>query len=705
MRFRRLGQAYHPVIETARDLKEAVQLDEALWVATSAPVDAFRMDPVFLGHLDNDADTRIKCGELMEAVTWTLGLLQKTAALEQGSTTLSKGDIASEHPQGKKLLSLLGELFPQDQDIAIEKIREARKQLEAQPVSEAGVILPDAADTEAQRADIEQLLVLTDGVPHPCGKPGLNVDVLNQFAAHVQERLAWEQKTSDKDELGRSVILPLGSDTSTAFAAFTKVQSAIDHFFQLCRAAEMAPDPTATSWPGLPKDLNWQNPEAVQAALRNAPISQPSPERLLKIDRTINPAWQSDISDFRHDVLIPLLDRTDEVLTEEVWNQVCDRLAPFGIWKSSEPHAKLAGLSESDLQAWATGDRITSLMNLCNQPGTNPVTLTEVRLAEKLALYQGYLMEFTNNFIAFPYLYEEEKRASFEMGSLVMDGRKFHLAVRVPDRKEYLKSLEGATMFVMIVQLVNPQLKQTFEVAVPATAGQQGNLRVGKHGVFEHVDGSQWFATVVHIQDNAISFSEAIFEPFKRLGNAITRKIESLTQAAEKKLEATGGNAVTQIQGNTAAPAGGMLAGGGIAVAALGSSLAFITKIFSELQFLGVLQGILIALLAVLIPGSIVAYLRLSKRDLSVLLEGADWAINSRMRLNATQRKSITRVPKQPEGSTRIRPREWWLWRIFWVLLLAGLISLAFLPQEMKTSWFERLTPSASTPAAEAPES
>ena len=137
---------------------------------------------------------------------------------------------------------------------------------------------------------------------------------------------------------------------------------------------------------------------------------------------------------------------------------------------------------------------------------------------------------------------------------------------------------------------------------------------------------------------------------------------------------------VTQIQSTqpqTAAPApsGNMLAGGGIAIAALGSSFAFITKIFAELQPVGLLKGLAAAVLAVLIPSSIVAWLRLSKRDLSVLLEGAGWAINSRMRLNATQCRSFTTKPEFPEGSKLYRDREWWLWRVLWVVLIVWIIS------------------------------
>ena len=93
---------------------------------------------------------------------------------------------------------------------------------------------------------------------------------------------------------------------------------------------------------------------------------------------------------------------------------------------------------------------------------------------------------------------------------------------------------------------------------------------------------------------------------------------------------------------------GGVLAGGGIAIAALGSSFAFVTKTLSGLKWWQILSGIGGAILAVLIPSINIAAIRLSKRDLSCILEGSRWAINGRMRLSRRQRKFFTQNPRSP---------------------------------------------------------
>ena len=52
MKFIREGKAYQLVIENGHDLKDALTLDEALWVAMSAPVKAFVCDPKFLAYVN-----------------------------------------------------------------------------------------------------------------------------------------------------------------------------------------------------------------------------------------------------------------------------------------------------------------------------------------------------------------------------------------------------------------------------------------------------------------------------------------------------------------------------------------------------------------------------------------------------------------------------------------------------------------------------
>ena len=112
--------------------------------------------------------------------------------------------------------------------------------------------------------------------------------------------------------------------------------------------------------------------------------------------------------------------------------------------------------------------------------------------------------------------------------------------------------------------------------------------------------------------------------------------------------------------------------GGGVAVAALGSSLAYITKTLSDMWWYEVLGGIGIALLVIMIPLGILAYVKLRRRDLSAILEGAGWAINARMRLTQKQARFFSNRPGYPLIAKGIRRRFKWV--IIAIIVIAILI-------------------------------
>ncbi len=91
---------------------------------------------------------------------------------------------------------------------------------------------------------------------------------------------------------------------------------------------------------------------------------------------------------------------------------------------------------------------------------------------------------------------------------------------------------------------------------------------------------------------------------------------------------------------------GGLLAGGGVAIAAVGSSFAFITKTLAGLTVQTVVLALLVVAAIIAIPAGIAAYFKLSRRDLSTVLEGSGWGLNSRMQLTATQATCFTFRPK-----------------------------------------------------------
>jgi len=676
------GKAYHAVLRDAEGLKQILTLDETLWVATSAPVSAFRMDAEFLKLLDQDQDARIKAGEFRSALRWTLEVLSDLSGLNEGSSTLHPAAISADSADGTKIRALLERIRGDEAAVSLAKLRGWRQRLEGRPVSEAGVVLPEAAERDAVRLWMQDVLAVIPGSPHPSGKAGLDEASLKCFEDSARKRLAWLARAASDELGGRSEVCPLGDETEAAFGIYRSVRDGLDRYFALCDLCLIDPNAADRFWPGV-SAAALPAAEEVVALLRQAPLAKPNPEGLLRLDARVNPAYARDLHEFRARIVIPLFDKTDEVFTRGDWRRVRDAMEQFAGWKADEPAPSFAPLSAERLHALLESPHLAAVRELIRSQTTATLDLQQVRLAEKLALFQANLLTFANNFISFPHLYDPKAKAAFEEGTLLMDGRRFNLAVRVPDRAQYLKNIEGGTMFILILRLEHPERPDGLEVAVPATSGRKGNLRVGKHGIFQDVKGREWFATITHICDNPVSLAEAMSAPFLRLGAAFTRKVESITQSAEKKLDQStdlldlAGAPPPPPPPQAPAPAasGQLLAGGGIAVAAMGSSLAFMTKTFSGLSLTQILGGLLVAVLAVLIPSAVIAAMRLNRRDLSVLLEGTGWAVNSRMRLSRAQRLAFTSKPAFPKESRFIRDREWWLQRALLATLLLYLLS------------------------------
>ncbi len=271
-----------------------------------------------------------------------------------------------------------------------------------------------------------------------------------------------------------------------------------------------------------------------------------------------------------------------------------------------------------------------------------------IALVEKLILYQVNLLTLANNFVSFPHLYDPASRAAFEMGTLVMDGRRFNFSVKVADRAAHSEIARTGNMFVLYAEIAPGGGREKYEIATSVTSGGKGNLCVGKRGMFEDVAGVEADARIVEIIENPISLGEAIVSPFQRLARALTGKIEAMTTTAETKLGITPDQPQTQPQSpapNRGLLAGGLLVGGSVAIAALGSAFAYISKTLAGIELWKILLGIAIAILAVMLPTTIVAILKLRRRDLSAILEGAGWAINARMRLTRRQSRFFTQKP------------------------------------------------------------
>jgi len=669
MRFRRFGRSVHLQIDTAEDCLTALDLDEALWVASGAPVATVNCDATFLHLVDSDHDGRILCWELADAIRWATCVLTDHGGIDACSDSLSPSAVNADCPDGARIGSAIRKMLlrlgrPDDQAVALQEVRQFKAEVQTMPVSAVGVVLPKAAEDTNLRHFLADIIASTGGAPHPCGQPGVDAANLDAFLAAARACLDWLAK--DRPTNTPSDICPLADRSAEAYEIYASLRGKIEQYFAQCQAAAL--DGRLTSRMGLTAEeltaLDMDDPAAIVRMLADAPIARVRPDGLLHYDGPVNPYDAGRLAAFRRLVARPILAEDSPTLSPDQFRRIQQTFTPRDVWLAERPAEALLALGAEKLTAYLDERYAAEARRLIAASSQTFLELDNICIAEKAILYQANILNFVNNFVSFPHFYDPHRRAMFEMGSLIMDGRRFNLAVRVTDRPEHARVAASSAMFLMYVEVIPPAGQPKYEVAVPVTSGNKGNLCVGKRGLFCDLAGRECDARIVEIIENPISLTEAFVAPFVRIGRLLSGKIESITTSAEKKLDAQVSSATSQVAPAqpTAAPnklaAGGMLMGAGVAAAAIGSALAYITKTLSQTSWITMLITVLVAVAAVLVPTTIVAMFKLRRRDLSAILEGSGWAINARMRLTRRQGRVFTRRPRLPIGAALIGSRR-----------------------------------------------
>ena len=714
--FRRYGRSHHLRIESPTDLAQAVKLDEAHWVATSAPISTINCDQTFLHLLDSDSNGRITCHELRAGIEWIFRVLREKTGLSQASKTLRLDQINTDDPVGQKIHAAATKMLrslgrPDAGEISLDHIRQIRAQIESTPVSEAGVLLPAATDDPQIAQFISDVLATVGGVDHPSGGQGINQARLDEFLTQIAALLQWHEQGHIPEGSDRTEIMPLGSDTTAAYAALSTIREKIDQYFAQSRVLALEGRFIERMSPALAtlQELDLDDPAVIDAVLRQAPLAKPGPTDELRFNEQFNPYYTEALDNFQRLVVHPVLKVSSASLTGRQWQQIKNFFAAHEAWRKAKPPHAVEPLGLEKLRAYQDDKYAKAVRALIAESAETAFVLDNIRLTEKAALFQANMMDLANNFVSFPDLYNPHSRAMFEMGTLVMDGRRFNLSVNALNRANHANIAKTSNMFVLYVEVAPKNSDKKYEVAVPVTSGNKGNLCLGKRGVFYDLLGQEADATVVAIIENPISLTEALVAPFLRLGRMLTGKIESITAEAEKQFDKKASSGITTATTTpAAAPAaaggfggstGGLLLGGGVALAALSSALAYVSKRIAE-QPWTVIFGVLGAILAVMIPISIVAVLKLRRRDISAILEGSGWAINARMRLTGKQGRFFTQRPRYPLGSIGI-PRVSARRVLAIVVLLILIIGAGFLLRTCLQDSEESTTPPEKQGAAQ----
>ncbi len=708
MHFDRYGRTYQLRLKTADDLAQVPELDVSHWIALSAPVAGLNCDREFLDFVDVDNNQRIRTDEITGAVRYLLERLADPSQVCKGTDRIGLAWIDASHPHGQQLLDtaeyILEALGNEDaRSVDLDCLETFRSWLSGSVINGDGIITPVACETDRVRQFVKDVIARIGGREDLTGRVGIGEADMQDFLSEARAYLEWISAADLPDgEEQKTDVMPLGSSTHAAFSALEAVRRKVDDFFLRCHALQFGHSSGVQQPAGaLSQPLDeFGHFESLKAHLEDCTLAPPTPEAVLDLGGPLNPVYVDRVRALQEMVLEPVLGG-GACLEPQQWEQVKALFAPHQAWLSGKKGASVEGLDRSVLRSYLGDDCVDAVRQLLARDRDVARRLEDARELKRLLLYHKLLLPLVNNFVSFPDLYHGDRRALFEMGSLVVDGRWFNFAVRVDNRSEHAELARSSGMYVMYVELTQVAQDTKLTVAVPATSGTVGNLGVGKRGIFYDTAGRHYDARVVQIIENPISFREALFAPFVRLGRFVAGKIEAMSGLAQKELEGKVGRMTDQVQagvqqtvregpqlapppssGQTATDNAAraatsrrdLLVGASVSIAALSSAFAYVTGKLSEMmgQPRLLAYAVLALVLVVSVPTALAAAIKLSRRDLSSILEGCGWAINARMRLNRRQRHQFTQKRAYPDDATGTPKR-----RTLRYLLLALLLAAA----------------------------
>ena len=462
-------------------------------------------------------------------------------------------------------------------------------------------------------------------------------DLITAEAARAaQERHA--QRALATWEAAGTAARPLGDATAAAHEALAAVAEKVEDWFVRCRLA--AYDERAGTALNAADDtllaLGAGTLKADADGVAALPLARVQAGAVLSLAGGLNPAWAARMTALRDAAIHPLLGER-ALLTEADWLSLKAALAPYSAWLAAKPDAATEGEG--------------------------------VRQLEKLAHYVRDLQALANNFVAFRDFYTRQGKASFQVGTLYLDGRSAELCVAVNDAGRHASLATLARMCLVYCDCKRGG--ETLSVAAAFTAGDADQLMVGRNGVFYDRQGRDWDATINKIVEHPISLRQAFWSPYKRVARFISEQLQkfaaSKAKASDDKLATAAvdsGKKVGTVAAAPVAPAAapapfdvakfaGIFAAIGLALGAIGTALAAVVGGLFSLQWWQLPLAFAGLMLVISGPAVILAWFKLRSRNLGPILDANGWAINARAKINIPFGTSLTQLAQLPANAER----------------------------------------------------
>jgi hypothetical protein len=693
-RFFRAGGFDQVLLETGADLASLEALDQKLWVALSCPVAGIEFDAKTLAFVDTDADGHIRAPEILGAVRWAGLVLKDPDPLVRREDRLPLSAIDDASDEGKAVLagaklvlSVLGK--PDATEITLDDASDTARIFSQARFNGDGVVPAKSAAEPALAAVIGDIVGALGGQNDRSGEPGVTAEAIERFYTEAKAIADWWEA------VGKPETHPFGDDTAARYELFRPLKPKLEDYFQRCRLA--AYDGRSAALLG-PAEADYQKLAATTLrgdtdTVAGFPLAVAAAVKALPLTDGLNPAYADAVRRFASEIVLPVLGSA-ESLTDDGWGTVCARFAPYEAWLETKPATAAEKVGEERVRTILAEDGRAALLDLVAQDKAVEPEVTAIVSVERLLRYCRDLHILLNNFVSFRDFYTRKGKATFQAGTLYLDGRSCDLCVPIADVEKHAAVATLSRVCLVYCDCVRRAGGERMTIAAAFTAGDSDFLVVGRNGVFYDRKGQDWDATIVRIIEHPISIRQAFWAPYKRLARLIGDQMQKLAAArsraaddrrALQAISATG----KMAEGKVVAPSpppfdvakfAGIFAAIGLAIGAIGAVLASIMAGILKLAWWQFPIVIAVIILVISIPSVLLAWLKLRKRNLGPILDANGWAVNAHAKINIPFGTSLTAAARLPENAERSladpfaeKRSPWELYLVLAALLAAAL--------------------------------
>jgi hypothetical protein len=669
--FSTVGGVKRVNLETGEDLKHLSELDQKLWTALSCPVNGLEIDHQTLSLIDKNNDGQIRVPEVIKAVNWICSVINDPNEILKEEKSLKLSSIKTTHQEGAELLAsakiILKNLGKKDQDfITVEETSDTEAIFKDSKYNGDGIITElSASDDEALKKLIAKIIEIEGAETDRSGKPGISSDKIKTFFKQCEDFENWQKLKEEK----LNDIMPFGEKTPEAFAVFEKLFAKINDYFLRCRLAAFDSETTA-SLNNLVKRIELIQNKDLSACLDEIaeyPLAKIEADKKMPLGKGLNPAWESSVLVFKHLIINALFPNVEE-LSEDQWLIITEKFSAYQHWQKAKKGAVVEKLGLDYIRILLQSDYKTRLNELVEKDNSVKTEAENIIKVDQLTRYYRDIFRLLKNFVTFYDFYFPGGRGIFQAGTLYIDQRSCDLCLKVSNMDKHSSMANFSGMFLIYCDCISKTTGEKITIVAALTNGDIDNLVVGRNALFYDRNGKDWDATVVKIVDNPISIRQAFWAPYRKVSRFIENQINKIAAAQDSKVTEDMTKTIEEVPAkvdankslaSTPAPAQpfdvgkfvGIFAAIGLAIGAIGSTIASVVGGFMGLVWWKMPFALIGLLLLISGPSMIMAFLKLRKRNLAPILDANGWAINANVIVNIPFGNTLTHIAELPEGA------------------------------------------------------